>query len=150
MKFFVNLALVLGLFLAVPEEAEAQSACETYRVKRGDSLRDIAKIAYGGKEFRHIYRVNRDVIGRNPNVLPLGIVLRLPCLDGSLPEVVEHPNAITFATANGYPPYTGEALLNRGIFTHLVSEAMQRAGLAEHADDRDRPWRVGASGPEQL
>ena len=126
------LALVL-LVTTAPERAAAQEACEYYRVKKGESLREISQAAYGDKEFRRIYRANAAEIGRNPNIIPVGIVLRLPCLDGSLPgekvaaEAGTTEGVISFVTANGYLPYTDESLSNRGLFTHLVSMAMLRA-----------------------
>ena len=128
------LALAFALTLA-PERAAAQEACEYYRVKKGDSLREIAQAAYGDKEFRRIYRANEAEIGRNPNVISVGIVLRLPCLDGTFPDAnktaevtaSEDEGVISFVTANGYLPYTDESLGNRGLFTHLVATAMTRA-----------------------
>lgn len=127
------LALAFALTMA-SERATAQEACEYYRVKKGDSLREITQAAYGDKEFRRIYSANAAEIGRNPNIIPVGIVLRLPCLDGSMPgdkktaEVTAPKDgAISFVTANGYLPYTDESLSNRGLFTHLVQNAMVRA-----------------------
>ena len=127
------IALSLALTLA-PREGAAQNACEFYRVKKGDSLREITKAAYGDKNFRRIYRANAAEIGRNPNIIPVGIVLKLPCLDGSMPEAQQSAQvtpgdgeAISFVTANGYLPYTDETLLQRGLFTHLVTKAMMRA-----------------------
>ena len=126
------LAVIIAALLTVPVPADAQEACEYYRVKRGDTLRQITMAAYGHDQFRMIYRENRAEIGRNPNLITVGLVLRLPCLDGSMPEIAAlsapaNGDAISFVTANGYLPYTDESLGNRGIFTHLVTNAMVRA-----------------------
>ena len=135
MKHLVMAVFALGLMLTlVPSDAEGQSACEFYRVKKGDSLRDISKLAYGDDKYRRIWRANRAEVGRNPNVLTVGIVLKLPCLDGSMPVGDAPPriaapsgDAISFVTANGYLPYTDEGLSRRGLFTQLVETAVMRA-----------------------
>ncbi len=127
--------LTVAASALLPETSYAQSACEIYRVKKGDSLRGITKKAYGNNDFRVIYDANRDEVGRNPNIIEVGIVLRLPCADGSLPGKQEKaptlaemaPDAISFVTANGYLPYTDESLPRQGIFTTLVERAMLRA-----------------------
>lgn len=136
-----RLAAAAVLFLTSlftgPQPADAQEACEFYRVQRGDSLREIAETAYGDKNFRRVWNANRAEVGRNPNVISVGIVLRLPCLDGSMPSQDQGTNMtapgtgeITFVTANGYLPYTDESLPSRGLFTHLVTNAMVRAAPA--------------------
>lgn len=51
----------------------------TYTVRRGDSLWLIAKRFLGsGNRWREIYNLNRNVIGRDPNKIYPGQVLRLP------------------------------------------------------------------------
>ncbi len=135
MKFIaLAAALLMSLVVVTPDRADAQTACEYYRVKKGDSLRDIARAAYGNDKYRPIWRENRAEIGRNPNLIDVGMVLRLPCPDGSFPagEVGSTPQAATddalsFVTANGFLPYTDESLDQRGFVTHLVSQAMMRA-----------------------
>lgn len=137
MKKLTTTALVTLAGLAATAGAgHAQSACEVYRVKSGDTLREIAIAAYGNDDFGPIYKNNKEAIGRNPNVIEIGIVLRMPCADGSMPgsepvaviaEVEEDPTVISFVTANGYLPYTDESLPDQGIFTALVERAMLRA-----------------------
>ncbi|MBT8458179.1 MAG: transporter substrate-binding domain-containing protein, partial [Boseongicola sp.] len=116
-----------------PTMAHAQDACATYRVQIGDSLADIAKRAYGFDNHARIWRENREEIGRNPNIIRVGSVLRLPCLDGAMPtEQANKPNAnsdavmVSFVTSNGYLPYTDESLAERGLMTNLVRTAMMR------------------------
>ncbi len=135
MKFLTLIcALLATLVVATPARVEAQSACEYYRVQRGDSLRDIAIAAYGSDNYRRIWRENRAEIGRNPNLIEVGMVLRVPCADGSFPTAngaeqaaTNTGEAITFVTANGYLPYTDESLDKRGLVTDLVGQAMLRA-----------------------
>ncbi|HVX84539.1 MAG TPA: LysM peptidoglycan-binding domain-containing protein [Phycisphaerae bacterium] len=56
----------------------AAKAGSTYVVKKGDTLRKIAKAAYGDEGvWRRIARVNRGSL-KNPNALTAGQVLRLP------------------------------------------------------------------------
>lgn len=134
-KFMVGLAACFLGALMVPQAGSAQSACEMYRVKRGDTMREIAQAAYGNDDFQGIYTANADRIGRNPNVIEVGIVLKMPCLDGSLPDGAAPPREVvgntadfvSFVSANGYMPYTDESLPGRGLFTRLVETAMVRA-----------------------
>lgn len=126
-----------------PDTANAQSACEVYRVKAGDTLRKISRRAYGtDKFFASIYEANVTEIGRNPNIIDIGQVLQLPCEDGSLPDEATHvatdvgnSNArITLITANGYLPYTDESLPGRGLITRLVETSILRADQDQKAD----------------
>ena len=136
--FALAAALLTSMIVITPDRADAQTACEFYRVKKGDTLREIARAAYGTDQYRPIWRENRAEIGRNPNVIEVGMVLRLPCVDGSFPSQAGSaatqatPEAsaketISFVTANGYLPYTDESLHQRGLVTHIVSQAMMRA-----------------------
>ena len=61
--------------------ASAQEACSTYEIQRGDSLRDLSIEVYATEDFRILYDANRDVIGSNPNVIRVGDVLTMPCLE---------------------------------------------------------------------
>ncbi|WP_284164570.1 transporter substrate-binding domain-containing protein [Frigidibacter sp. SD6-1] len=73
------LAMLLGSGAAL-----AQQACETYEVKRGDNLRNIARAAYGDPDlYRKIYDANVDVIGAKADLIEVGAKLKLPCADGA-------------------------------------------------------------------
>ncbi len=128
--------LAAALFAALPRGADAQAACEHYRVKPGDSLMQISRTVYGSEDYHRIYRANTAAIGGDPNLLEVGTVLRLPCLDNSLPERAPPPlfaeggndtTSFGLITANGYPPYTDESLPGRGLITRLVETAILRA-----------------------
>lgn len=132
----VTLTLLAGIAFA-PAPAAAQDACSLYRVKRGDTLREITQAAYGNDNFRAIWRENRAEIGRNPNIISIGTVLRLPCLDGSSPEEAkapEGPVSFSLVTANGYLPYTDESLEGRGMLVRLVETALLRAAPEKPAE----------------
>lgn len=123
--------------------AMAQDACKSYRVAPGDTLLKIAQKAYGADKYRMIHDANRDTIGGNPNLIEVGMMLRLPCADGSVPEVVtkapaepsaaavaaaaEENTPIVVITGNDFPPFTDESLPGRGLFTQLVETAAHRA-----------------------
>ena len=64
--------------------AYSQQACSTYTVQRGDTLYNISRAAFDGDHQYHdeIYRLNRSVIGRNPNYLETGIQLEIYCPPG--------------------------------------------------------------------
>lgn len=190
--------------------ASAQEACSQYEVQRGDSLRELTIQVYATEDFRIIFDANRDVIGSNPNIIRVGDVLTLPCLDevgraptpadteaerlavamaselvkaaeeraekaiaeaearvaaaeaeakqaneqavveakaaakeeieaaraegaalirdagtGERPEIRDRQ--VLLITGGNYPPFTDEALPNRGLYTSLVETAMLRA-----------------------
>ncbi|MEM9047771.1 MAG: hypothetical protein AAGC92_03535 [Pseudomonadota bacterium] len=80
------LASLMGS-ISVPSTAHAQTACNAYVVQRGDTLRGIAQTAYGDdNRYVEVYQLNRATIGNSPNRIEIGITLRLPCRDGSLPS----------------------------------------------------------------
>lgn len=123
------LAIAAGLWLA-PAPAAAQEACSFYRVKVGDTLREIAQAAYGDDDYQRVWRENRSEIGRNPDIIRIGTVLRMPCLDGQTAtesEVPTQPAEFSIVTANGYLPYTDESLSGRGMLVQLVETALLRA-----------------------
>ncbi|OBY26971.1 hypothetical protein A9D60_16720 [Leisingera sp. JC1] len=171
-----NTAKFMGASLiaiaAAGQSAQAQEACQVYEVQSGDNLREITEKAYGHSKFRVIYNANRAVIGRNPNIIEIGMQLVLPCADGSLPaaasaaqeaeapaaEIQEAsaaetaaaevlatetvaeetapaetpaapatPEPMVLITGNDFPPFTGEDLPGRGMFTQLIETAALRA-----------------------
>jgi len=64
------------------KEATARPAPEppkTYTVKKGDTLWAIAKRFLGsGSRWKEIYNANKSVIGKDPNLINPGQVLRIP------------------------------------------------------------------------
>lgn len=127
-------------FLASTTAASAQQACEIYTVQPGDSLSAIAREAYGSISFQNVWDANRNQIGANPNRISVGMQLRLPCADGSLPgetaSAVRPATPVTTAstdatisirlvTGSDYPPFTDEGLEGGGVYTQLVRAAME-------------------------
>lgn len=119
----------LAFLVTGATSATAQTACELYQVKRGDTLNKIVERVDGLDSYRQIYRVNRRAIGRNPNLLRRGAVIRIPCVGPAqnIETVASAPPEISFLTSNGLAPYTDEALAGQGLFTQLVERAVMRA-----------------------
>ncbi|MCA0928352.1 transporter substrate-binding domain-containing protein [Ruegeria profundi] len=109
--FISSLALA-----AVAGAASAQEACSTYEIQRGDSLRELTIEVYSTEDFRIIFDANRDVIGNNPNIIRVGDVLTLPCLEdiGRAPEV----------------PQTEAEAMAAEMAAELVAAAEKRAAKA--------------------
>ncbi|TMV05582.1 transporter substrate-binding domain-containing protein [Ruegeria sediminis] len=127
--------------------ASAQEACTNYTVTDGDTLSTIAIAAYGTSNYQPIFNANRNVIS-NPTELKPGLVLALPCDDGSLPNgqsaqeliaaeearnannkvsnVYEPP--IKIVTGGNYAPFADESLTGGGFLVRLASTALNRAG----------------------
>lgn len=117
-----------------------------YAIARGDTLRAIAVRAYGVGNFQLIYLANADVIGPNPNLIEVGMRLRIPCLgDAPTPAAATGAGAqlaavnlrtdaaapgrgAQFIGVDGNAPFSDGDLPGGGLFTELMTLAMQRAG----------------------
>ena len=138
-----------ALMLVLPGVAAAQEACTTYTVKDGDTLGTIAQSAYGSYDYQMIFNANRDALAANPNALPAGLQLILPCEDGrlspdtELAAVIEQETEkqeasrvrnntyeppLKFVSSNDWMPFTDESLTGGGIFVRMAATAMQRGG----------------------
>lgn len=136
-----------------PRAGGGAESCTTYAVKDGDTLGSIAQTAYGTFDYQMIFNANRDALAANPNSLPAGLQLILPCEDGRLTPDAELSSVIEaetekqeavkvksnvyepplkFVTSNNWMPFTDESLNGGGIFVRMGTTAMQRGG-----NDRD-------------
>jgi LysM repeat protein len=106
---FAILAVSLGFSVT---EARAQTTYVSYTVQRGDTLGKIAQDYC--TSWKAIYDLNRDTIGKNPNVIIPGMVLTIPanCVpadSGSSttppPSGVYDRGPITHATGTYQAPY---------------------------------------------
>lgn len=112
-----NLFLASGLALtAMAGSAVAQEACSNYVVERGDSLREISLRVYGSTDFRQVYNANKDAIGKDPNIIRVGMTLRIPCPTSQ-------------AAANTVPLSEAEKMA-REMSAELIAEAEARAAAA--------------------
>nr|MCU0902809.1 LysM peptidoglycan-binding domain-containing protein [Tabrizicola sp.] len=144
-----RLPILVAAMIALPVIASAQEACTTYTVKDGDTLGSIAQAAYGSFDYQNIFNANRDALAANPNSLPAGLQLILPCEDGRLtpdqelssiiesetqkqeataPKSNVYEPPLKFVTSNNWKPFTDESLTGGGIFVRMASTAMQRGG----------------------
>jgi len=147
------LTVVAAAVVAFPLAATAQEACTTYVVQQGDTLGSIAQAAYGSYDYQMIFNANRDALAANPNSLPTGLQLVLPCEDGRLTadqdlssiivaetekqeanraEANAYLPPLKFVSSNDWMPFTDESLTGGGIFVRMAATAMQRGG-----NDRD-------------
>lgn len=81
-------AMLGALVLSAPTAGFAQQACGTYQVQSGDTIYNISRRAFNGSiaQTGDIYRINRDVVGNDADILSPGLMLRIPCSDGSWSE----------------------------------------------------------------
>ncbi len=64
------------------ESGQAPTATQSYTVKKGDCLWNIARSFYGsGAKYPLIHEANKDVIGGNPNLIRPGQVLTIPAAE---------------------------------------------------------------------
>ncbi|WP_171173219.1 transporter substrate-binding domain-containing protein [Ruegeria sp. HKCCD8929] len=111
-KYLIASSLALA---AAAGSAAAQEACAPYVIQRGDSLRELATKVYGTSDYRLIYDANRDVIGKNPNIIHVGATLQLPCAPGA--EVTT-------------PPATEAEAMAAEMAKELIKAAEERAEKA--------------------
>jgi len=134
-------AIAIGALTMNP--AVAQECGQDYEVVRGDSLSKIAAKTYDDpQKWSVIYGVNTAIIGLNPDLIDIGQVLRIPCLDKeAAPEPEETPveqpsesvapsvsasaSTIKFLTADDYAPFTDRNLINEGLVTDIVVSALK-------------------------
>ncbi len=138
-------AALAGLFLlaAGAGGAAAQGlACGApYTVTRGDTLQQITNRAYGpGKSYQLLYSANRAVIGGNPSLIEVGMVLQVPCLEGQsaaaptpiaplqttgvLPPPVKRKLRIT--TSSDWAPYHDQTQAEGGMLVEVLNVALSR------------------------
>ena len=59
--------------------AAAATATRTHPVESGENLSAIAEQELGGQDrWKEIYELNKDVIGKNPDLILPGMALKLP------------------------------------------------------------------------
>ena len=142
-----RLPFLAAAMISLPVIASAQEACTTYTVKDGDTLGTIAQAAYNTFDYQMIFNANRDALAANPNSLPAGLQLILPCEDGrltpdqELTSIIEtetqkqessakksniYEPPLKFVTSNNWAPFTDETLTGGGIFVRMAATAMQR------------------------
>ena len=94
--------------------AQQSEICSTHTVMRGESLRIIAEKYLGTREQSPvIYSANRSVVGGDPNLITVGMVLQIPCASGQTATAVVASAAPAAADAgapvsDGPPPGTVE------------------------------------------
>ncbi|MEM7498564.1 MAG: hypothetical protein AAF371_11295 [Pseudomonadota bacterium] len=150
-------ALVLGASLvmnAAPAGAQEIRCGGDYSVVAGDTLSEIAVRAYGTGRFGPIFDANRSRV-RTPQTLEVGVVLFVPCLDGTgnpLPRSATPPAESVAAAPPDAGPETGTA--DRPAFLTAPQDAVARlAGtneflVAKLLAVKPNPPFVGAKLPE--
>lgn len=132
---------MLAALLADPAAAQQAECGGTYTVGRGDTLSRIAQRVYGDRDkYLLLHEVNRAVIGPNPALLEVGMVLTVPCLDEKgaviepgdlpvpLPPPQAPPGAIVLAAAANWAPFSAADAPEGGIFPVLMRDALGAAG----------------------
>jgi len=76
-------AIIGSLALSLLATASyAQSECDSYVVREGDTIRNIAFNAYGEEElFESLYEANKQVLAANAPAFAAGTELDIPCYD---------------------------------------------------------------------
>lgn len=90
-------AISLCIWVAQPISVSAQTSdvCDTYTIKRGDTLRGIALKFFNDGDINALYGKNRDLIGSNPNFIFAGAELKIPCSTDQILTLVKEVEALT-------------------------------------------------------
>jgi len=127
---FRLLTLVLSLTVVLPftiAPTLAQSTgdpiqCDVpYEIVPGDTLVSIASRAYGSGRFPAFFKLNRSIIGDDPNLIVVGVQLNVPCdlNPGLVSSVLEADFSGAANTRSSETPEPDEAATN-GNETILV------------------------------
>lgn len=111
-----------------------------YEIKSGDSLSSIALDKLDDhQKWTAVYNANIDIVGDDPNLVAVGTILRIPCLDAepvlassSVPTVssassnrsVLGGEQLRVLTADDYQPFTDRSLPEGGLISELVNAAL--------------------------
>lgn len=138
---FAAVAILFGL----SGTGLAQQPCATYTVRADDTLREISNRAYGDSgNYQLIYDANRSIIGADPASLTSGLLINIPCQDGTIsttdfvpyaePEearqsggstfIAPFQKAIRIAVEANSPPFSGKNLPEGGMIAELVRQAV--------------------------
>ena len=94
----VGLSLPLTATSTLAQTSMEPIACdEPYEVVSGDTLVRIATRAYGLDSVEALYALNKDIIGENPNLILVGMLLNVPC--GLNPDIVSGVVEADFSAA---------------------------------------------------
>jgi polar amino acid transport system substrate-binding protein len=138
MQILLRALCTAALLAAAPLPAQDLACGSDYVVKRGDTLSGLAKAAYGrGSAYQTLFDYNPGVLD-NPNVLPIGATLFIPCLGGGddgrgqalspLPEQKPGASALKILTGSDYKPYVDKSLPNGGFSAELIRRSLQAGG----------------------
>ena len=95
-----GMAGVVGASLSlIPAQAQSLACGGDYTVARGDTLQKISRLAYGpDASYNALYKANRSVVGANPSLIEVGMVLTMPCI-GSSPSLEDEAATRAFSKA---------------------------------------------------
>ncbi|MFK8080007.1 MAG: transporter substrate-binding domain-containing protein [Granulosicoccus sp.] len=140
MKVWCLLILALAAWISPTARAQLVVCDSIYMVKQGDSLSKIAIRAYGRTTaYQAIFDYNSGIM-TDPNIVPSGVGLYIPCIDGELAnsstnafsELPPTPKGdMKILTGSEYPPYVDEGLPNGGFSVELVERAMRHEAATE-------------------
>jgi len=132
----IILLLATVLIIGSPVLSLAQQCGQSYRVRGGETIYDIAARVYGdGEKWSLIYYANQDLLQNDPTSLKAGDSIRIPCLDRGAAGASTAPRdlergadaELKLLTGGDYAPFTGQALPGGGLITEIVNAAFEAA-----------------------
>lgn len=153
----LSAVLALGAGL-LPISASAQSCGETYTVRSGDTLSEIAQRVYGDAQRWseiHTHGSNFEVIGQNANRINIGDRIAIPpCPGDTAPTAGQEGGAsetpkrsdvyrqtLWLLTGSAYEPFADQDWPEKGMATQIVRAAFEKVELdADYRVDFVNDW----------
>ena len=160
--------ITAAMFLAIPAALNdatpafaAPSACnntvQQYFVSSGDTLSKIAESAFGDpRQWPRIFEYpgNTEAIGRNPNILNIGVRLQIPPCPGAIQSIPQEaapaktarvgrntgspttslPIKLYVVTGDDWPPYVSTDWPKGGMAVVIVEAAFEAAGMSDNVE----------------
>lgn len=154
----ISVPAVLGL--SKPASA-APAACnntvQEYAVSSGDTLSKIAEAAFGDpRQWPRIFEYpgNTGAIGRNPNLLTIGVRLQIPPCPGAIQSIPQEaapaktdrvsknsgstttslPIKLYVVTGDDWPPYVSTDWPQGGMAVVIVEAAFEAVGMSDNIE----------------
>lgn len=127
----------------------AVTACndsvQDYHIVSGDTLSKISGVAFGDTlQWPRIFEYpgNVEAIGKNPDLVLIGTLIRIPPCPGSvqsLPETMAktkdgQPSTLYVITGDNWPPYTSTNWPHNGMATAIIQAAFDASDISANVE----------------
>ena len=159
-SLFFAISFCIWIAQPLSVSAQAQDVCDTYTIKRGDTLRGIALKFFDDDDITDLYRKNSDLIGSNPNFIVAGAKLKIPCLTSPASILAEEAQNAEVIAAQTAARVAAEELAAEQTVARVAAEELAAAQTmarvaaeelaVEQAEARVDAEKLAAAQKEQI